>query len=407
MFKLFIILIFINNVYSLKNSEQNLLEKILTETNSFIDVNKRNIFTIIDRVTHIGIKNTCDTKLIQTDVQNKMRQLKSFVSTCNGYCRIAMGQDERIYAGKDFSLETIWIRIDLADEVIINNKAYLGVYFIKFVLADRYLCTTQQGELYASKSQSKECLWSNELTKIVSVAYSFHLAIEKNCKITMLNSDELDNNQCSNRLNITSGYSPELQKFFRTCQSNLIKNSNDPLQPNSNGPFRIILHQTTKQPITKKTFNDDPKKTIQTISSDYLIFNSNNVMINRAKQLCKEYLLDEIILEKLTNYDYIYESKTLTKIPKLCIDYVQYLNQNKNGQNNQVEYNNNNNNSYSDDSDLKNSKIKKCFQYKNTPFYKQCLDNNYKCHKYINDSDKLKKCRKKYGIKLPKKKPLS
>ncbi|RNA22705.1 hypothetical protein BpHYR1_036833 [Brachionus plicatilis] len=410
MFKVFFILLVIKSAFGFfkYDANFNLLEKIMSEASLTQHHNadlRNEIFIFIDKVAHTGIKNTCDTKLIQSDVQVKMRVLKSIVSTCNGYCRLAMSQDGRIYGEREFSLDTIWIRVELIDEIISSNKAFLGAYYIKFVLADKFLCITSEGELFASKFQSKNCLWFNDMPRLASAVYDFNIVIEKNCKIDVLSTeyyedDETSDDQCANKLNITSGFSPELQRFFRSCQSSLIKN--EPSQATAIPQFKqIFFHQTssfTTKPtgLTKKTFTDDPLNKM----ADQQVFSQlNGVMIEKAKLLCKEYLIDEIIFEKLTNMDYLSESHDMTRMPKLCIDYISYLKQAKKQESKLVEYNKN------PQSGPRRNKLKKCFQFRRTPFYRACLEKHYKCYKYSNDAEKLQKCRKRYGIKVPRKKP--
>lgn len=111
MTRLFFILYFIRITFCLVkyDSSFSLLQKILSEssfTNNQNDNFNKEIFIFIDKLAHTGIKNTCDTKLIQSDVQLKMRLLKSIVSTCSGYCRLAMSQDGDIYGDREFSLES-------------------------------------------------------------------------------------------------------------------------------------------------------------------------------------------------------------------------------------------------------------------------------------------------------------
>jgi hypothetical protein len=72
----------------------------------------KNVYTFIHRAAHIDTKPKCDTQLIQSDVQARMRNLKSVLSTCNGgYCRLAMSQSGLPYASKDFSLDGIYLLI--------------------------------------------------------------------------------------------------------------------------------------------------------------------------------------------------------------------------------------------------------------------------------------------------------
>lgn len=93
-----------------------LLDKIIAET-SYSNLNtnlinqqqlefKKYVYLFIDRVAHTGTRSTCDTRLIQSDVQAKMRKLKSLISTCSGYCRLAISPEGAIYGGKDFNLDS-------------------------------------------------------------------------------------------------------------------------------------------------------------------------------------------------------------------------------------------------------------------------------------------------------------
>jgi hypothetical protein len=66
-----------------------------------------NVYVFIDRVTHIGVRSKCDSRITQSDVQAKMRTLKSILSTCNsGYCRVAMSQAGHAYGSSDFNLDS-------------------------------------------------------------------------------------------------------------------------------------------------------------------------------------------------------------------------------------------------------------------------------------------------------------
>lgn len=75
-------------------------------TPQLVDPTAANIFNLIDKVTHIGVRNKCDSRMVQSDVMSKMRLLKSVLSTCNGYCRMAMSQDGLVYGSKHFGLES-------------------------------------------------------------------------------------------------------------------------------------------------------------------------------------------------------------------------------------------------------------------------------------------------------------
>lgn len=242
------------------------------------------------------------------------------------------------------------------------------------------------------------------MPKLVSAFYDFNIIIEKNCKIGVSNieyyeDDEAADEQCAKVVNITSGFSPELQRFFRSCQSSLIQNELS--YPTAIPQFKqIFFHQTngfTTKPtgLTKKTFTDPLNKI-----ADQQVFNQiNSVMVEKAKLLCKEYLIDEIIFEKLINMDYMSESNDLTKVPKLCIDFITHLKLVNKQESKLVEY------TKKPESGSKRDKFKKCFEFRKTPFYRACLEKYYKCFKFSNDAEKLQDCRKRYGIKMPRKKP--
>lgn len=242
------------------------------------------------------------------------------------------------------------------------------------------------------------------MPKLVSAVYDYNIVIEKNCKIGVISieyyeDDETVDEKCSKMVNITTGFSPELQRFFRSCQSSLIKN--EPSHVTTFPQFKqIFFHHTndfTTKPtgLTKKTFTDPLNH-----MADQQVFNQiNNIMVEKAKLLCKEYLIDEIIFEKLINMDYMSESNDLTKMPKLCIDYISHLKKTNKQVSNLVEY------TKKPESGSKREKFKKCFQYRKTPFYRTCLEKHYKCYKFSNDAEKLQDCRQRYGIKVPRKKP--
>ena len=49
----------------------------------------------------------CSTKMMQTNVQAKMRSLRSIISACSGYCRLSMDQHGLVYGANNFSLESM------------------------------------------------------------------------------------------------------------------------------------------------------------------------------------------------------------------------------------------------------------------------------------------------------------
>ena len=48
-----------------------------------------------------------------------------------------------------------------------------------------------------------------------------------------------------------------------------------------------------------------------------------------------------------------------------------------------------------------NSSGKKCFIYRNTPYYKTCILKHYKCFKYKDNPTMLKNCRKRFKVIVP------
>ena len=51
-------------------------------------------------------ENTCSSKTILSNVQAQIRSLNSIISTCPGYCRIAMNTNGVINGARDFILES-------------------------------------------------------------------------------------------------------------------------------------------------------------------------------------------------------------------------------------------------------------------------------------------------------------
>lgn len=394
-----------------------------------------------------------------------------------------------------FLFKAIWSRVDVSDEQLLNNNALLGAYYIKFILSGKYLCTTENGDLFSSLDKTKGCLWLNDWSRLISASYkNLNIVVQKNCKLNTLANqfslssgsnralnknkfNQQENDQCTNHINITSGFSSDLQKFFRNCQSSLIKQTNNMPTSNVNNvdkfsliPTKILSFDLTTKPITttktttKKQhlnriqFDKQPDTIFKQITQNnktvkqaqmkkYYIYDKlqnkhinvpENKLTDKIKTVCKDYLIEEMVykatigLNKNKNHysndlkatNFIEFDLNNRKIPKLCIEFLISLNQSnyklineylssqtnpKNNKNNDfVEYN------YSlkpapkqqQQQSSTNSKnmFKKCFQYRNTPNYKRCMNTYYKCYQFNNDVEKLKRCRKKYGITVPPKK---
>lgn len=45
-----------------------------------------------------------------------------------------------------------------------------------------------------------------------------------------------------------------------------------------------------------------------------------------------------------------------------------------------------------------NTNLRKCYLLRSTTLYKKCMEKHYKCYKFNNDPENLRKCRKKYGV---------
>jgi len=120
----FLILAKINNAISSSSSgnshTEDLLDRIALNNNnndkSSIkyggqdEINKnvaRFLNRIIPTFTTTQKDNACNSKVLQSNVQSKMRTLRSIISSCPGYCRLAMSLNGRLYGSRnDFGLES-------------------------------------------------------------------------------------------------------------------------------------------------------------------------------------------------------------------------------------------------------------------------------------------------------------
>jgi hypothetical protein len=100
-----------NNLNNNKNL--NLLNKILSQTASFQSQNKnQTVLAFINKIAQIPDTSTgtsssmCHPSVLQSDIQAKLRNLKSFISTCTDYCRLAMNQEGLVYGAKEFNLDS-------------------------------------------------------------------------------------------------------------------------------------------------------------------------------------------------------------------------------------------------------------------------------------------------------------
>lgn len=310
-------------------------------------------------------------------------------------------------------------------------------------------------------SKSNECLWFNDKSKITSAVHrNINLVIDKNCNLenlvvdsqasaaaeynqnhrryTLYSSNDNTNNdrdECESNVKITLGPSPNLRKFFQTCQSSLLTNNNNAHHHQHPTSSSSRPSTTTKKP-TKQTSGPP------------------SVTIEKTEILCANYLLNEIEYAEMRN---TYgggggggdgdqqQAKSSNLIPEICIDYLLRL-QNKqppigesvfnkqqeslaasklSKSNNKAAIKHNGYNYVDEvfqehDSDVYdenyhsqktgadqiesgdgnkiNTKFRKCYMLRNTNLYKKCMETHYKCYKYNNDPENLKKCRKKYGV---------
>jgi len=98
------------------NKNLNILNKILSQTASFQSQNKdQTVLAFINKIAQIPeTPSMCHVSLLQSDIQAKLRNLRSFISTCSDYCRLAMNQDGHVYGAKEFNLDSKFYLIQSA-----------------------------------------------------------------------------------------------------------------------------------------------------------------------------------------------------------------------------------------------------------------------------------------------------
>ena len=147
---------------------------------------------------------------------------------------------------------------------------------------------------------------------------------------------------CSNSLNETSGYSSQLQKFMRSCSDLETRDT-----------YRISNH------------------------------NSNHVK-NQPHHMSTTTSASRLASSKFNFINYNNKNSQFSMSTKEPVQ-SQWLDMSNNYSNNfggEVPF-------------------KKCLKYRNTPSYKPCMKKYYRCFKYSNDPEKLKKCRKNNRIIVP------
>jgi hypothetical protein len=94
----------------------NIIDSTIKQPPNLSDNKKMSLF--IGRLEKTGTEMACNSKLIQSNVQARMRTLKSVLSTCDGYCRIAIDQNGVIYGDKKFSLESKTLTLLFIDALL-------------------------------------------------------------------------------------------------------------------------------------------------------------------------------------------------------------------------------------------------------------------------------------------------
>lgn len=69
--------------------------------------NNEKIAQFLRNIANTSARETCSSNILQSNVQSQMRTLKSLISSCPGYCRLAVDQNGVIHGSKnEFSLES-------------------------------------------------------------------------------------------------------------------------------------------------------------------------------------------------------------------------------------------------------------------------------------------------------------
>lgn len=92
---------------SLGNSDKS-LKTTTNIMNSLSGVGSNDVYTFMDKLADLGVRTRCDASMLRSDVQNRVRQLKSIVSSCPVYCRVAVNSRSGfVYGAREFNLESI------------------------------------------------------------------------------------------------------------------------------------------------------------------------------------------------------------------------------------------------------------------------------------------------------------
>ncbi len=312
---------------------------------------------------------------------------------------------------------------------------------------------------------SKECLWYTNSKPITSASNrNVKLIIQKTqktCKIITLITKNINAapnlGSCRNQIKIETAYPAELHKMKSNCVK-INENSQSTKHFQRQKLSTTILNEqiTASQSLLSSSLvtaaaaaAKSTTITFENSFNDKISKNYATFITDLIKKLCTNYLKDELVFFKKTNtieYHYIIrlgstsrQDENLAEIPKICLDYLTYSNLTDkfiNDLKNEITNNNNNNNnknkefiindsyrnsdeySYSNEN-LKSTsatfstpsssfvnkynKYKKCYAFRNTTEYKNCMQKYYRCHQYNNNPDKLKKCRLNFGVTVASK----
>jgi hypothetical protein len=256
---------------------------------------------------------------------------------------------------------------------------------------------------------------------------------EEQAKDTLNNDEEDDseteylqnnNHKCLSHFNITSGFSSELQSFIRKCQSQLLSKHSSQ-QSTSLNEYSIIQSSLPKYSNSLSSSSSIQQNTMfktnsfkQHLSKFKLqaarkkIIKKINFLKQQTEKLCIKYWQEkqssndeEMKLPKLC-YKYIYNQTAAETSASTQLDTANDFNNNYDMAEYNFVYNydespQNNLQSQSTQQNAKQIANRKCYSLRNKPGYSECMNKYYKCFKYNNDIEQLKKCRKKNGIVLP------
>jgi hypothetical protein len=259
-------------------------------------------------------------------------------------------------------------------------------------------------------SKNQNCLWYNQFPRLRSAIHlNRHLTIRQNCKIdTQLKIHEQEkhhnyfSSDCSSNVDVRNGYSSELSKFIQKCQDEILRFPSNEQASSSQKSYFHPLPKTTKHKTSPTTTTTKPSTisstTTTTVSSPTT---SKFLHLIDHINICKHFDLSELAKKLRHRNEFI---DYLNSVPIICQELARSLSlSNSNHYDSSLSYSTENNNSNNNNNN-NSSKFKKCFHLRNSPAYEKCMSLHYKCFKYSNEPEKLRKCRKKFNITVPPKK---